>query len=367
MRPEFKENVEGYSKLAKELSDKNLSKKNKPAVEARLGERIGAAAETRQSDAGSQREIFDLQKEKQVIMRRLEQKIAHLDDPKHEWRALQGERPARKEGDAYIVQAKSGEELPVTKGELLTDMRWGYRYFLDPQTVDRNVRKRYLIEDAKHRLSQLLDRQITIDETSSADTDWMKQKAYQNREADIVSEKTGHLAERMVQNFMTKLTIDHDADFTVRPTDAFADVEEKIDFIVERRDLERGVQVTADSHAKHVGVQFTTNTSEVARRKKQAQLRHSLQHFEEIREKGTEGVEIDDLVLVTMPSDEIRAAYDQWIQDPKPGGPEKLLDDQTRQEVFSGVMKDILSPEEIDEQWSKVANAPETLQAESKA
>lgn len=275
-------------------------------------------------------------------MVKLKERIAAL-GTEHERERRYDERLVQQENGRFVVRGEGrGPDVAVTKGELMTDMDWGLYYHLDPATVDRNVRKRYLIEDAKQELARLLDAQITTDEVASGYTSDGLRAAYTAR-AESSGLETGFLAERMTKGFLRKLSYDIDgADFEVLEADAFQDVNSKMDFIIHRKKHQRGVEV---QKAEWVGVQFTTNTSKET-------VAHKEHQLERVRQRLDPQEGIKDVVLVQIPAHEVRQSYNAWQKDPQPGGPEKLWSQRTQETVFRGVMKDILAPAEINEQWA---------------
>lgn len=245
-------------------------------------------------------------------------------------------------------QAQIGEDLsiPVTVGDIMADLDWGRYYYLDPQTTERNVRKRYLIEDAKHELQALLDEQITIDEIASGYTSDVLRDVYTKRaEAHEATELApGFLAEKMVRSFFTKMSYDFpESGISIEETDAFDDVNNKIDFVIRHSVRSRGVDVDADTSAERVGIQFTTTQNSIALERKQSQV-------EEAKERVLQAhLGIDDVVLVHMPAAQIVAAHDLWRENPVPGGPDAYWDRETKEQVFGGVMTNILTPEQVQE------------------
>ncbi len=152
MRNSFEKNVEGYNEVAKDRLKGGLTEEEERNLARELISKMRRAVKNRQSSFDAQKEIYDIQEEKQKIMQRLKEKIALLDDPHYNPQQRSDERLITKEGENYVVQGEKGAEANVTKGEIITDMEWGLYYHLDPTSIPRNVRKRYLIEDTKPEL-----------------------------------------------------------------------------------------------------------------------------------------------------------------------------------------------------------------------
>jgi hypothetical protein len=239
-------------------------------------------------------------------------------------------------------------------GELITDLEWGISHRLDKGSVPRLTAKKYLIEQAKHELRSLLDRQITKSETGSSQVHEWKKGAYERLQAEtdsgVVEFKTGSLAEKMVKNILKKACLDDGRlPFEVLDADVYQDIEEKIDFIIRRRDRQRGVNVEAGgpNGGKDIAVQFTVNPQ--AAEKKREQVRKA---------KGrlmTQG-DLDDLVLVVLPLPFVQELRQAWHDAGRPsGGPDKLMDREQAKVIVQGVLKDLMDEKELQDVWSKIA------------
>ena len=204
-------------------------------------------AKKRATSAEVQQGIYAIQETKQRIFQQLKIDIAALDDV--------GNKPEKKPDEIsvhydeaqkkFFAQDNNGQDQEVTIGDIMCDGDWGISYYLDPITVPRNVRKRYLIERAKGELRDYLDTQIVFDETKSQFTDSKKFHAYQEwqKAKDRGIYQSGFFSEKLVRNFMNKLTYNHDLPFFIIAGDVFQDVNQKIDFIIHRKSHHRGVDV----------------------------------------------------------------------------------------------------------------------------
>lgn len=347
MRYAFEKNLEGYRDVARDVESRDLTVDEQKQLDREIDSKIFRAARFRETSPDAQWVIYDLQEQKQRVMQDLHEKLAALDNPDLEASDNPKDRAVRKEGDVYLARGRNGHELPVTRGELLTDSAWGVKYRMD-DSVERSLRKRYLVEEAKITLQDLLDKQITIDETSSRRTHELTRNAFERR-AESTGLETGFIAEKMVKNFMKKLTIDRGADFEVLEADAFDDIIRKVDFIITRKHAwERGVGVEESDRAEQIGVQFTANHDPaiLAHKKEQLQISN-----ERLRDDDV----IRDIVLVEMPTDSIRDVYNQWQHNPEPGGPDKLWDENIQREVFASVLQDLAAEPVIAEQWEKIS------------
>lgn len=165
MKQGFEKNLREYSKLAKEqisTEDADELEKLQEAVDFQLGR--GAMSQKVKKE--KQKEVFDIQVEKQLVMERLYKNLHCLDDEN-----CTSERPPQSQlvtydekKDNFLVQMSNGTQESATLGDILTDGDWGLAYYLDPHTVPRMAQKKFFVQDAKRKLQSLLDEQIVINQ-----------------------------------------------------------------------------------------------------------------------------------------------------------------------------------------------------------
>lgn len=359
MRKEFLRNIEGGKatetapdaaiKGYRDLAKTSLETNEAEVLEADLDQRIAFAALARKTPESTQRAVYELQIQKQKIMQDLKADLQRLDHP-------DGKTPERAPGFRTIVCEDGGYFRPgkqrteVTLGEIMTGASWSIDFNLDPQSVPRDVRKRFIVERAKHRIQDLLDRQIITEESTSRLTHEWKQDAYlaikENKEQGLDQKRAGLLAEKMVKNLLLATMYDFPVDYSIVEADVYQDVEQKIDFIVRVNTQQRGVGVEKDTRKAEVkGIQFTIQSSQEALHKKEVQI-------ERARRQLGEG--INDVVLVHIPLNHVSDMYEEWLRLKRPaGGPEKLWSGQTKERIFRGIMQGILSPEQIDDHLAR--------------
>jgi hypothetical protein len=351
MKERFRHTLETYGELAKDAMRDDLSDADVERLNRALDWHIEHESRRRDTPREAQERIVELQGEKQQIMKKLHEEIAALDNPEYQPGERADARPASYEDGEFIVRRGDGTSEQATLGEIMTDGEWGIEYALDAETVPRNIRKRYLIEEARRTLQALLDEQIIVQESESGWMDEKKRDTYRRIQHDAETDElpSGIIAERMVENFLKKLMFDYDVDFSIQRADVFQDVEQKIDFIIRRVEHDRGVRVYEDPRADRVGVQFTTSTNAETLHRKASQVERSKRRLEK-RER------IDDIVIVSIPLREASALYHQWKHTKRAGGPDAIWDDATKETIFREVVKGVFSPDEIDEEWGKIAS-----------
>jgi hypothetical protein len=344
MRESFRGTLENYGEIAKGQMQEGSTPEDEKELLAGLDGYIEAAVEIRRSNPEAQERIFALQKKKQEIMARLKEDIRDL-----ERRDVYPQKRPNARWASYNEDGRfsvKGVRDSITLGEIMTDGEWGLSYNLDPDSIPRRVREKYLVEQAKHDLRELLGEQTIIDELASATTGEGPKTAYRGRREEGSEKRGGMIAEKMVRNFLKKLSYDYAVGFEVEEADMFQDVTQHIDFIIHRKSHHRGVGVEESAEAEDIGVQFTMNDDIEKQKLKNAQLERT--------RKSARGF-VDDVVLVTMPFREVFNAHNVWKKMRQPGGPDKLWDATTKEKIFRGVMQGIFTKDEMDGEWDKIA------------
>ncbi len=301
--------------------------------------------------------IYYLQVEKQRIMQKLHRELAALDEPSHVENPEMEKRRGRfviQKGEKLFWQQKDGKNVALTLGEILTDDSWDIIYNLDQTTVSRATRKRYLIGQAENELRNLYDYQILVQEANNPELDSFKKETYKRIFRDRQNKEipAGLIVEKMVENFLKKISIDYDVSFKIMPADVDQDVDQKIDFIIHRRRYYRGVGIEADNGEKNdIGVQFTSASHPLKLNEKRHQVARAKEKL-----KYSDGL-VEDIVLVTIPMYKFMGVYDIWKEEKAPGGPDKLWSSEIKKEVFSKILSGILSPQKIETEWQKVQKA----------
>jgi len=362
MRSRFRETLQGkYKDVAEEAIDlqelKGLGEdiiESFEELEHVFNFTVRKTVEARGSNELAQADILSIQMKKQQVMRELKENIMALNEGKeteNKEAAPDSYKITQKDG-IFVRVEEDGKEHRITKGEILVDGVWGLKYNLDPETMPRNLQKRYLIEEAKRKLQDYLDEQIIIDEISNKDTDSGRKDAYAGM---LKAKRTGRyemargfVAERLVKNFFKKLCYDIGLSVKIIETDAFQDVEQKIDFIMHKFHY-RGVGVE-EAKGGNKGIQFTVNDTKENLRVKRRQIRKAKERIQHDEEQY-----VQDIMLVTIPMEEASNVYKEWASSGRPqGGPDKIWDWEFKKTIFEGVLKGVLSPDEITDEWRKV-------------
>jgi len=284
-------------------------------------------------NAGRQRrekEILRLQVEKQKIMDRLHYNLKSIDNAEkyprvHEENAID----IRYDDDSSSFFA--GKES-VSLGQLLSDGDWGIQYDLD-ESVPRKVKKKYYVEEAKRRLRQFYDKQISQDNESIC-----------SKPEDLRRLDEGIIVEMVVANLFSRLVFDAKPGFSLVPGNAYEDGFLKADFILRTdKQIQRGVHSNS-SDGNVIGIQLYAGSSAKKIEKKDQQIQRLL-------ESGK--LPFDDLVLVNIPLKGIKQIvvdYLTTMEDGKisPGGPTIFMQISDKERIIRGVLDKFVSDQEID-------------------
>lgn len=344
MKFHFEKNLKKYTETIKE-SLKDFSREGKELAAAKRTEVTEDIAERARTTPEAEAQIYDIQKKKLERLNKFKKFLERTRAGGVFTHATMERRDTvgivSFSGEKFIVTNAKGNKVEVTLGEIMTDSEWDNHYTFDNSVNIHDIRQYYL-NQLKSELRDQLDRQIIISETSNTHGDTFKQNAYRaiGERLENSSEQGGVIAEKMVKNFLKKLSIDTDADFEIVDADAHQDVDQKIDFIIHRKagEKNRGARVEESETARDIGIQFTMNTSKTSHKE------HQIQNAK----KRLNG-DIDDIVLVTLPIEQASHLYKKWKDHKTPGGPEKSWNTDVQETIFRGVMQNVLSQDEIDE------------------
>lgn len=175
--------------------------------------------------------IYKLQKQKHDIIEEMHKKLLSIDNNEEVTGFTAGETHSidhwnTKEniGSCTLL---SGETVPITPGELITDGVWGISYKLVPE-VPHDIRKKYIISETRRSLMRMLNDQIRHKKVL------IKKRATNTYESkpDLKISSSGLLAEKLVETFFEKNIIDYKLPMEMVEVDAYEDNERKIDFLV---------------------------------------------------------------------------------------------------------------------------------------
>jgi hypothetical protein len=219
---------------------------------------------------------------------------------------------------------------------------WGYWWKFD-DSVPQKEQIAIMSAQVRGVIAEQYDKQLVAFGSATKLSDERKRDTYRaigETNFKLETMPAGILAEKMIMSLLTKEMYDNPKlSFAIKRVDVYEDVEHKIDFIVTvkdsttEKDINRGVKVAAE---RRVGIQFTMNPH--ATEKKEEQLKRT-------RKVSLHETEVDELVLVTMPIEDVVSKYQAWSSVGKkqrdPRGPDHLWPSDTKQTIINGIMKGI--------------------------
>ncbi len=343
MKMNFENNLKKYTENIKEFR-RDMTKEGRLKAEEEKQKITTFVAEAAHTNAEAESEIYKIQKSKLEKLSKFKkwlEKTRDISSGNFVHPEIQKNLPVvsvDSEGN-FTMKSINGQNKSITIGEIMTDHEWNIDYTFDKSVNIHDIRTYYL-NQLKDDLREKLDKQIIISEMSFTRGDAFQQEAYKELGKTLESgnEQQGVIAEKMVKNFLKKLSLDTNADFEVLDANAYQDVHQKIDFIIHRKNKEKNQGAKVEESDKiivptfeDIGVQFTINTNKTAQ--KENQVEKSKKHFKDV----------DDLVLVTLPANDASKLYKDWKKNPQSGGPEKMWDKQIQETVFRGVMAKIMN------------------------
>lgn len=297
----------------------------------------------------SKRHIYRSQIKKRNIMRSLKEELKKLDDPAYQPEKLNHQYKVVMEDEKFFVTNDRQDKVELTKGEILTDGDWEMDYFLDPDTVPRSLRKKYLIKRSKSFIELNLNEQLSrIGAGGAGSTNYLHLLENLNKDPESRAISMGTVAEIMVKNFFEKLVYDHGLDLEIVQADAEQDSLSKIDFIIKRRDYHRGVDVETSVQKGAVGIQFTLQKADT--------LRHKKEQINELKTDILSREKLDDVVVVSIPGEIVARCFNEWMDNGRrPGGPDKLMTTGDKEIIFNSLVQGILTEEEIKKRWAEIS------------
>lgn len=342
MRFEFKQQLEDFNTAAKN-----------EAEEDELAELFSDFARSEENSKGTQERIFELQQQKQLIMKELRAGLDCIRNPdcRPEWRA--DRRTAMFDPNTRTLHYLDDVNEPQTCqfSDILADLDWGIVYNLDPDTVPADLQKKYLLELARQEIRRLLDLQIATSEADRFPNDPKKRMGYEalgeTLEKSAEELPLGFKAEIMVRNFLQKLQQEHDLPFELVPADAYQDVEQKMDFVLHVKADALGVAVESQEEAQDIGIQLTTNPEKIAHKERQIERSSNIMRYQ--------GGDITKIALVVLSNNLTRNLVREWEEAGRPaGGPDQFMKKHNARQLFMELCGKILPKETVDQLWQEM-------------
>ena len=254
--------------------------------------------------------------------------------------------------DKYKKSFKIKGENEISMGEIISARRLGFEIFLpedlekfgDGKKIRRIMTEKKVDDFLFFNLNKNLAQNLS---EKTRQQDLFKAQAYAKiaERSGEKSEQLGVKAEQIILGVLESIVIDRpDLSFDVLEANAYQDVNNKIDFIIETKNKKRGVGVENKENienndifqGKSIGIQFTVNASKVE---------HKAEQIAKAKERG---VEVDDIICVAIEQRVLQDALHKWQKEGNSiSGPWKFLSPEIRTATLTNLFKDILSEEQI--------------------
>lgn len=262
--------------------------------------------------------------------------------------------------DAYFSEEENEEKIIYDKykksffwkdnkisiGEILSSRKLGSEISLDKNISNFGEGKRLLKALKEKKIADIVAKNYgeelskTLSEKIKRE-DYLKSKAYEEiyKRSKENKEQFGIKAEQIFISLLESISIDRtDLSLKVYEANPWQDVENKIDFILERKNKKKGIGVEEKEDLKTIGVQFTTATSKKS---------HKLDQIRKAKYKIKE-TEIDDIIYIEIDSKILRKAIDDSKKEQnKFLNPIKFLPKDIKDRLLKKLFKDILNDTEI--------------------
>jgi hypothetical protein len=248
----------------------------------------------------------------------------------------------------YKKSFKVGEEENVSMGNIVSAHRFGVEVVL-PKELEQSgdgkkVRNLVLEKRINSFLFGKLNKELAknlAEKTKLQDA--LKAKAYEQiyERSGIESKQFGVVAEQIIIGTLEGLVIDRpDLGFEIIEANAYQDVQNKIDFIINTKQKRRGVGINKNEEVsfeeKSIGIQFTTNKTKAE---------HKNDQINKAKERG---VEVDDILYVELDNKILQEAVRKWENSGRSiSGPWKFLPTEIQNTAMANLFKNILSEEQI--------------------
>jgi hypothetical protein len=237
-------------------------------------------------------------------------------------------------------------------GEIISARRLGFEISLSEDLEKfgdgKKIRKIMLHKKLNDFLFSNLNKNLAQNMSEKIrQQDLLKAQAYKKiaERSDMKSEQLGVKAEQIILGVLESIAIDRpDLGFDVLEANAYQDVNNKIDFIIDTKHKKRGVGVESTENienndifqGKSIGIQFTINATKAE---------HKAEQIMKAKERG---VTVDDIIYVQIEQKVLQEAISKWEKSGKSiSGPWKFLNPEIRVQTLINLFKDILSEEQI--------------------
>lgn len=334
------------------------AQKSSQEPEIETWEDEGGAVDTEKpTESKKERKLKKLRTKKKEIMNQLHSSIQNLDqgEPIDEFRdETRKIIYFNKENQKYFIE-KNGGRKTIGIGDVVSDYAWEIKYVPDGEMIEpayRILAKKILTNEARRDIEQLYDRELVQTFNSGMtikqplihlEQQWKKWEHGPRGEGIMT---LGLIAEISVREMLNRIALNNKLGFAILRVNAVEDSIYKYDFKIRVSQRNRGVKIkqgnTEGGQKKSdTGIQFGLVKPKYAMRKAKV--------IEETKEKFNTKLPVNDILLVTIQTEEFAQAFNRWLKEDKPsGGPEQFLSPELKRAILKAVTEKLTEiPQEV--------------------
>lgn len=255
------------------------------------------------------------------------------------------------EGQQYFLEER-GQRKNIGIGDIVSDYAWGIKYVPDGEMREpayRTLAKRVLANEARRDIENLYDQELAKIWPSShhgrllhvSPTQPHLEKHWKRGKELVIW--SGFIAEKAVRELLNRIGLNEKLNFVVSRASALEDSIYRYDFKIRVLQRNRGVRVKSEntSGTTKFGIQFGAVKPRYARKKTKV--------IKEIKEKFVKELPVEDILIVTVDTDEFISVFNRWLELSKPsGGPEQFLSPELKKAILKAVTEKLVDiPQEV--------------------
>ncbi len=235
----------------------------------------------------------------------------------------------------------------VTLGDVVADRVWGLRYRIDqeaPASLRKSLQKNAALAEAKDDLEAAFDDELGLLYSEFVNRHAWQENLLQNGPAAHTqtnrTDMNGLVAEHMAESLLMRIQYDHpELAIKLERSNLLEDKYLACDFKIIRTDA---------SGAKRFGVQFTATKYQSVIKKKKEQISSEGKPKKRLKREyefsRLARKPFDNRTVVNVASRAFEQAFrDWWSEGRPPGGPERFLPTEIRQELIAKLLRTSMS------------------------
>ena len=262
------------------------------------------------------------------------------------------------ENTGQYFTGENGNKKYLGTGDILSDYAWDIKYVPDGEMTEsayRTVAKRILVNEVRRDIESIYDKELAKTTKSGLRLSIKQPLSFIEKKWETWRDKPesvawlGIIAETAVRELFNITALNNNLDFVVQRANAEEDNVYKIDFKIRVYQRNRGIRVKQKQFkgGDNVGIQFGLVNPRMARKKSKI--------IDQIKEKFGKELPVEDILVITIQTNEFREVFDRWLDNKPSGGPEQFLSRDLKIKLLEAATKSLveISDEEIEKIFPK--------------